>query len=128
MSDLEKAARQALDVLEEWQNPPHLPDFCLEEWPIKWTDRGTVTITLTPRLLKGRGRSRRLLAVEKIILGELHNSAIVRLRTALEEAKLSPQDNSTNSSIAHSEGCWSWGPAHYECACRELAKAKGWAK
>lgn len=30
--------------------------------------------------------------------------------------------------ITHAEGCWSWGPAHYECACAEIAKAKGWAK
>ena len=30
--------------------------------------------------------------------------------------------------ITHAEGCWSWGPAHYECACKELAKAKGWEK
>ena len=28
----------------------------------------------------------------------------------------------------HADGCWSWGPAHYECACAEIAKAKGWAK
>jgi hypothetical protein len=30
--------------------------------------------------------------------------------------------------ITHADGCWSWGPAHYECACKELAKAKGWEK
>lgn len=28
----------------------------------------------------------------------------------------------------HAEGCWSWGPAHYECACTEIAKLKGWKK
>jgi hypothetical protein len=33
-----------------------------------------------------------------------------------------------NKQSTHAEGCWSWGPQHYECACKELAKAKGWAK
>jgi hypothetical protein len=28
--------------------------------------------------------------------------------------------------ITHAEGCWSWGPQHYECACAEVAKLKGW--
>lgn len=30
--------------------------------------------------------------------------------------------------VIHAKDCWSWGPQHYECACKELAKAKGWAK
>jgi hypothetical protein len=29
--------------------------------------------------------------------------------------------------ISHAEGCWSWGPAHYACACAEIAKLKGWS-
>jgi hypothetical protein len=28
--------------------------------------------------------------------------------------------------VIHAEGCWSWGPAHYACACAEVAKLKGW--
>ncbi len=30
--------------------------------------------------------------------------------------------------VIHAKDCWSWGAAHYECACKELAKLKGWAK
>jgi len=28
--------------------------------------------------------------------------------------------------ITHAHGCWSWGPAHYACACAEIAKLRGW--
>lgn len=139
MSDLQKAAQRAIDVLEAWQKP-FGPFFHLEEWPIKWTDHGAVTITLTPRLLRNRQRSGVLQSVEQIELGKAHNAAIDRLRAALAEppidrlraalaeTKLSPKNNSAKSSIAHADGCWSWGPAHYACACAEIAKLKGWAK
>jgi hypothetical protein len=26
----------------------------------------------------------------------------------------------------HGVGCWSWGTAHYACACAEIAKLRGW--
>lgn len=125
MSEIEKAARQALDVLEGWQRP-FGPFFHLEEWPIKWTDDGSVTITLTPQLLRNRQRSGVLQSVEQLELGKAHNSAINRLRAVLEEAKLSTADNSPNFPITHAEGCWSWGPKHYLCACAEIAKLKGY--
>jgi hypothetical protein len=45
-------------------------------------------------------------------------------------SKLSEDDNSpkvpTNPQITHAENCWSWGPAHYACACAEVAKLRGW--
>ena len=40
--------------------------------------------------------------------------------------KLSEQDNSPKS-LTHTDGCWSWGQAHYDCACAEVAKLKGWS-
>jgi len=39
--------------------------------------------------------------------------------------KLSALDNSPKL-LTHADGCWSWGPAHYECACAEIAKLRGW--
>ena len=30
--------------------------------------------------------------------------------------------------VIHAKDCWSWGAAHYECACTEIAKLRGWKK
>jgi DNA-directed RNA polymerase alpha subunit len=30
--------------------------------------------------------------------------------------------------LIHSAECWSWGPLHYECACRQIALLKGYVK
>jgi transcriptional regulator with XRE-family HTH domain len=42
------------------------------------------------------------------------------------------EDSQTHESNAqpttHSAGCWSLGPEHYECACAEIARLKGWVK
>ena len=64
--------------------------------------------------------------------------ALEELETIADEV-FSPYDNSLGSAIlalrdalnkqsTHGEGCWAWGPKHYECACKEFAKARGWAK
>jgi len=45
-----------------------------------------------------------------------------------EAEKLSPEDNLDKFPITHGEGCWSWGPVHYACACAEIAKLRGWNK
>lgn len=46
----------------------------------------------------------------------------------LEHAAQTDIHESSPPQITHAEGCWSWGPAHYECACAEIAKLKGWKK
>jgi hypothetical protein len=43
------------------------------------------------------------------------------LYEALDTSESVPQ-------ITHAENCWSWGAAHYECACAEIAKLRGWKK
>lgn len=84
MSNLEKAARQALAVLEDWQNPR---ESGVEEhkWPIHWTLRNSVTVTLVPRMLSNKCRASTLISLEMAELGRQHNMAIDALRAALAQ-------------------------------------------
>jgi hypothetical protein len=50
----------------------------------------------------------------------LHPVELQRLERFASLVAASPQ-------ITHAEGCWSWGQAHYDCACAEIAKLKGWS-
>lgn len=33
-------------------------------------------------------------------------------------------DRTEPRQITHTEGCWSWGPAHYLCAYREIGRLR----
>lgn len=50
---------------------------------------------------------------------ESHKAAdeIERLRQCLKY-----EENRSNRIGTHSEGCWGWGPRHYECAVREIER------
>lgn len=39
--------------------------------------------------------------------------------------KRQPADTTTFQ-LTHAEGCWSWGPKHFLCACAEIARLKGY--
>jgi hypothetical protein len=57
---------------------------------------------------------------------QAHEIDGIDVRPALVPQILLPPNNLANSPITHADGCWSWGPAHYACACAEIAKLRGW--
>lgn len=65
------------------------------------------------------------MALETLMDAQRHNYALKHKDTNDLIAVLCAALGKQNT---HAENCWSWGPAHYMCACRELAKAKGWEK
>lgn len=116
MTELERAARLALEVLLDWQKNPVI-DLELGDWPIRWLNNGEVSVTLTPRLLANGNRSKVLNATQRH-LGKTHNMAIGALQDALAKTHAIQH--------THAEGCWSWGPQHYMCAYNEIGKLRGW--
>jgi hypothetical protein len=79
--DPSKVMLQALEVLELWQEDRE--PLSGNEWPIRWTDRGTVAVALVPPRLLKTGRASRITVNECISLGVKHHAAIKALRAAL---------------------------------------------
>ena len=42
----------------------------------------------------------------------------------LSEADLSGALRQSVEPTTHADSCWSWGPTHYECALREIARQR----
>jgi transcriptional regulator with XRE-family HTH domain len=57
----------------------------------------------------------------------LSDSEVNSTASVASSQKSSKQDNLPKLT-AHAYGCWSWGPAHYKCACKEIANLRGWGK
>jgi hypothetical protein len=56
---------------------------------------------------------------------ELPDATLARVASSIDKLRrVLGVENATR--VVHAEGCWSWGPAHYACACAEVAKLKGW--
>ena len=49
----------------------------------------------------------------------VYSFEIERLRQCLKY-----EENRSNRIGTHSEGCWGWGPRHYECAVREIERLR----
>ena len=45
-----------------------------------------------------------------------------------QEATSEPPNRMPSRQTSHFDGCWSLGPAHYKCACKEISSLRGWAK
>ena len=61
----------------------------------------------------------------KILLNREVDGSIENL---VSEDNLPKLDTTAPAQITHGERCWSWGPAHYECACTEISRRMGWKK
>jgi hypothetical protein len=77
MKELRKVAYMAQRVLEEWASPRDLGIDA--EWPVKFVGPHLVFYCIPPRLKSG-GRSAKLIACERSMLGPAHNYVIRKLR------------------------------------------------
>ena len=64
-----------------------------------------------------------------VMLGECDDGDFVRYEeyAALEAEKESLRAKLAryeNEGTTHAEGCWAWGPKHYECALTEIKRLK----
>jgi len=47
---------------------------------------------------------------------------------ATTEVASEPSKRISSRQAFHFDGCWSLGPSHYKCACKEIANLRGWGK
>jgi hypothetical protein len=66
-------------------------------------------------------------ALESPVHSQARANAATALRAALAQHQAYEKlQDALAQHLTHSENCWSWGPKHYQCACKEVAKMKGW--
>jgi len=121
VSNLEKAAQA---VLDRWDSP---------KWEWHQGPTAALMADLRAALLERAQKLSEQNNSPNLSTSELQKVALAVLDEWFTDAGsvrmaslMMKLENALALQHTHADGCWSWGPAHYACACAEIAKLRGW--